>query len=258
MVNLTGKISKGTLMDQIYVPKERPIGFELGAPVVIRPLFGEEIKPVYYNVSKLEPIKVTLIQKILNELSGVDNIIVTGSFLEKGFRFNDIDIVLINDNNIDSKKLEQHFNKIFDLNFHIVALDYNTLLKGLETDPIYQAMLSRYVSKKRFIIRYKNKINYKLLDLHLLKSKPLIENFDFLTGNQKYGMARNMIAIFLFLNSKKISNKTIDGTIKKLLKEEPIKIKENMIISKSAFLQEYKRLYNKLFQKILEGIKNDP
>lgn len=246
-------------MDQIYISKERPMGFEIGMPVVIKPLTEDEgVKPIYYNVERLESVKIVIVQKIFSELDFTNNIIITGSFLEKGFQFNDIDVILLVDKKIDSGKVEQHLNQLFDLNFHVVALDYNTLLKGLETDPIYQAMLSRYVSKKRFIIRYTNKINYKLLDLHLLKSKPLTENFDFLTGNQKYGMARNMIAIFLFLNNKKISNKTIDGTIKKLLKEDPIKIKENMIISKSAFLREYKRLYNKLFQGILEGIKNGP
>ncbi|MBI2657302.1 hypothetical protein HYX08_01255 [Candidatus Woesearchaeota archaeon] len=259
MVILTGKISRGTLMDQIYVPKERPMGFELGMPVVIKPLTEDgEVKPVYYNVEKLESVKVIIVQKVFRELDFANNVIITGSFLEKGFQFNDIDIILLLDKKVNSGKAEQHLSKLFDLNFHVIALDYSTLLKGLETDPIYQAMLSRYVSKKRLIIRYKNKINYKLLDLHLLKSKPLTENFDFLTGNQKYGMARNMIAILLFLNNKKISNKTIDDTIKKLLKEDPKKIKDNMIIGKSEFLQEYSMLYNKLFQKILEGIENGP
>jgi len=256
MVILAGKISKGTLMDQIYIPKERPLGFELGAPVVIKPAIEEaEIKAVYYNVDKLEPIKVMIIQNIFSELSALDNIIVTGSFLERGFQFNDIDVILINDKKTDPKKIEQHLNKLFDLNFHIIALDYNILLKGLETDPLYQAMLSRYVAKKRLIFRYKNKINYKLLDLHLLKSNLLIKNFDYLTGSQKYDMTRNLMAIFLFLNNRKISNAVIDGEIKKLLKEKAESIKHN-IINKALFLKEFKGLYNKIFDRILDGVKN--
>ena len=184
-----------------------------------------------------------------------DNIIITGSFLEKGFLFNDIDVVLIY-KKVDTKKLEECLNKIFGLEFHILALNYNTLLKGLETDPLFQAMLSRYVAKKRLIFKFKTKINYKLLDLHLLKSKPLIENFDYLTGKQKYHMVRNLIAIFLFLSNIKISNEIIDYNIKKLLKEDSINLKQNVIINKNIFLKKYKSLYNNLFKKILEGIKN--
>ena len=257
MVILTGKISKGTLMDQIYISKERPLGFGLGVPVIIKlAAEEEEIRPIYYNVSDLEPIKISIIEKIFIELNFADNIIITGSFLEKGFLFNDIDVVLIY-NKIDTKKLEARLNKIFGLEFHILALNYNTLLKGLETDPLFQAMLSRYVAKKKLIFRVKAKINFKLLDLHLLKSKPLMENFDYLPGKQKYDMARNLMAMFLFLNNKEISNDAIDYNIKKLLKEESINIKQNVIINKSLFLKKYKSLYNNLFKKILAGIKND-
>ncbi|MBI2653444.1 hypothetical protein HYX02_01400 [Candidatus Woesearchaeota archaeon] len=255
MVNLVGKISKGTVMDQVYIPKERPIGFEPGTYVEIRPLVEEGIKYIYYDIKNLESIKVTVIKKIFSEVDFVDNVVVTGSFLERGFAFNDIDIILIYNKKLDTKKLEKHLNRIFGLVFHIIAADYQTLLKGMETDPLYQAMLSRYVAKKRIIFKYKNKINYKLLDLHLIKSKPLIDNFGYLAGSQKYGMVRNLIAIFLFLNKRKISNEIIDYNIKKLLKTDSANIKQN-IIDKIEFLKEYKRLYNNLFDEILEGIKN--
>lgn len=253
---IVGKISKGTLMDQIYIPKERPLGFELGTPVIIKPLEkAHEIKPVYYGINKLEPIKVTVIQKIFSELYELDNIIATGSFLEKGFHFNDIDVILIDDKKIDIKKTEEHLSKTLGLRVHIIALNYNVLLKGLETDPIYQAMLSRYVAKKKMILSYKNKINYKLLDLHLLKSRLLAENFDYLTGSQKYDTTRNLAAINLFLNNRKISNEAINNEIKELLKENPTDIKLNMI-NKTAFLKGYRKLYGRLFNKIMEGIKN--
>jgi len=258
MVILVGKISKGTLMDQIYVPKERPLGFEIGTHVIIKPTFEEEItKPVYYKVRNLEQIKVTIIHKIFSELSFADNAIITGSFLERGFQFKDIDVVLIDDRKIDSNKIGLHLSKLFGFEFHIIALDYPSLLKGLETDPLYQAMLSRCIAKKRLVLRYKNKINYKLLDLHLLKSKMLMGNFDYSTGNQKYDMARNLIAIYLFLDNKKIDNEAIDGTIKKLLKEEPISIKQNLA-NKTVFLKKYKNLHKNLFERILKGIKNGP
>jgi len=88
-----------------------------------------------------------------------------------------------------------------------------------------------------------------------LKSKTLLDNFDYLTGSQKYEMTRNLIAICLFLNNKKINNETVNSNIKKLLKEIPINIKQN-IANKKIFLREYKKLYNQLFKIILKGIKN--
>lgn len=255
MVILTGKVSKGTLMDQIYIPKERPVGFELGAVVVIKPLAGKEANPVYYNIAGLEPIKVTVMQKIFQELSEIDNFVITGSFLEKGFKFSDIDIILIDDRDLDAKKIGQRLSKALDLKFHVIKLSYSSLIKGLETDPLYQSMLSKCISKKRLIFKVKNKVNYRLLDLHLLKSKPLMGNFDFLAGNQKYEMARNLIAIYLFLNGKKVSIETIDLNIKKLLKEDASDIKQNFV-NKSVFLKEYKKLYGKLFNKILNPVAN--
>ena len=166
MVTLVGKISKGTLMDQVYIPKDRPLGFEIGMPVVVKPLTEEEeIKPIFFNIEKLESVKVTIVQKIFSELNFADNVMITGSFLERGFQFNDVDIILIHNKKIDFRKIEQNLNKLYDLNCHVIALDYNTLLKGLETDPLYQAMLSRYISKKRLVFNYKNNIDYKILDL---------------------------------------------------------------------------------------------
>jgi len=82
-----------------------------------------------------------------------------------------------------------------------------------------------------------------------------MENFDYLTGNQKYGMTRNLIAIFLFLNNRKVSNEAINNEIKKLLKEKAESIKHN-IINKALFLKEFKGLYNKIFDRILDGVKN--
>jgi len=99
MVELISRISKGTRMDQIYIPKIR-IDFTVGSYVVIRPLetIAEfEIKPFFYNIKYLEPIKTKIIKEIFKNLSEMikcDNIIITGSFLEQGFRFNDIDVIL--------------------------------------------------------------------------------------------------------------------------------------------------------------------
>ena len=66
-------------------------------------------------------------------------------------------------------------------------------------------ILSRSIARKRFVYNVKSKINYKILDLHLLKSKSLIYNFDYLNGNEKYDLIRNMIVISLYLKHKRVN-----------------------------------------------------
>ena len=130
-------------------------------------------------------------------------------------------------------------------------------MEGLSTDPLYQMMLSRCIAKKRFIYRIKPKINYKILDLHLLKSKNLIENFDILTGEQKYYLIRNLVAIALFIKSKKVTKDSVDKEIKKIfLLADISEIKHNML-DKNKFLKKYNILYKKTFDTIMENIKND-
>ncbi len=244
-------------MDQIYIPKERVPGFELGTVVLVKPVLEKaKPKPHYYNVSNLEPIKNTVIAEILNYFEQLENVIITGSFLEKGFDFEDIDVLLITDIKTDTGKFESHFEREFGIKLHIIVIGHKPLIKGLSTDPLFQMMLTKFVSKKRVIFKIKNEINYKLLDLHLLESKALIDNFDFLLGNEKYKLTRNLIAIKLFMEDKKISIDAVTSEIDNYFGEGMVKnIKENLL--NKEFLNNYRRLYNKLFKEILNGIKND-
>jgi len=259
-MELISKISKGSLMDQIYLPKRRA-GFNVGSYVVVKPL--QEIKttekPFFYNIDFLEPIKIGIINQIFEELGNLidkyDNIMVTGSFLEKGFNFNDIDILLITESETDKSNLEKSLESKTGIKIHIISINNKTLIQGLSTDPLFQTMLSRCVSKKRFIYNIKPEINYKILDLHLLKSKLLIENFDFSTGKEKYEMLRNAVSIALFIDGKIVDKELVDKEIKRLFGKDN-EIKENIILDKKAFLAEYKKFYNNLFSRILGGVKN--
>ena len=256
MVELISRISKGTRMDQIYIPKARAPGFELGEIVLIKPALQKiKPKPYYYNISYLEPIKNVIIEEILNYFEHVDNIIITGSFLEKGYDFEDIDVILVTDKKTDNQNIERHFKSTLGISVHIISMNFRVLIKGLNTDPLFQTLLSKFVSKKRVIFKTKNEVNYKLLDLHLLKSKTLMDNFDFSTGKEKYKMTRNLIAIMLFMNNKEISTETINNKINEYFGHDAIKkIKENMV--KKDFLIKYRRIYDNLFKQILAGIKN--
>lgn len=241
-------------MDQIYIPKTRIPGYEIGKTVLIKPIEETRtITPFYYNIKKIEPVKNIIIEKILNHLHYVDNLIITGSFLDKGFHFHDIDLIIIDDKKLNLNKIRKDLEKLAGIEFHIIQLNNKTLLQGLNTDPLFQAMLSKFVSKKRLVYKIRKQINYKLLDLHLLKSKTLIHGFDFLKGHEKYNLIRNMIAIDLFLKGRKITTENINREIRKHFKVDIKDIKENII--DRTIINKYKKKHKKLFNKIMRGLK---
>lgn len=263
-MEIISRISKGSLMDQAYIPKNRH-GFPVGSYVVIKPLETENPiestkKPYFYNVKTLEPIKLSIISeifKIMDKFLGnYDNIIITGSFLESGFSFNDIDILIIKKEIANADKISDILKESIGINAHLVFLDTNALLKGLSMDPLYQMMLSKCISKKRFLYKIKRNMDYKILDIHLLKSKGLISNFDELNGSDKYYLTRNMVAIMLYLKSRRINKERIDSTIKKIFQLKDInEIKQNML-NKGSYLKIYKSLYIKIFNNLMEQIKH--
>lgn len=264
MVELISKISKGSKMDQIYIPKRRS-NFEVGCYVLIKPLDRIEKqkikeKPYFYNIHKLEPVKLRIIDKIFDIsnklLKNCNNIIITGSFLDQGFNFNDIDLILVTSEKIELNHIESELKNNTGINFHIIVLSNKVLIKGLNSDPLYQVMLSKCVTKKRFIYRIRQTINYKLLDLHLLKSNQLTDNFDILTGDEKYGLVRNLIAIRLFISGKRVTKDLIKRKINHFFgKNTDKKIKENML-NKKEFLKKFRKIYNKVFKEIMKGIEH--
>lgn len=260
-MEIIGKISKGSKMDQVYLPKNR-IGFAIGNYVVVKPLekkksFG---KLYFYGVKNLEPIKLETVHEILNIIDRTfntyKNILITGSFLDEGFQFNDIDIIIIIDYKLSQNVIRNVIKRKTGINSHILVLSNKDLIRGLETDPIYQIMLSKCISKKRFVYKAKHKIEYKLLDLHFLKSKTLIDNFDVLNGNEKYNLVRNMMAIHLYLNNMKVSKELVDKEIKKDFGLRDIKELKQNLIDKKDFLKKYKLIYYQTFSKILKGIES--
>lgn len=257
---IMAKISKGTLMDQVYLPKNRA-GLETGSYVIVKPIEESQFsqnKPFFYGLSYIEPVKLDLVMRIFSIINSIidktDNIIITGSFLNKGFRFNDIDIIIIGKSKVVNY-LEKKIVSSTGISPHIIYIDNKSLIKGLETDPLYQLMLSKCVSQNRLIYKFKNKPDYKILDLHLLKSKSLTINLDILSGEEKYQLARNMIAIKLFLENRKLSNELLDKEIKHSLKIETEDLKNN-IIDKKQFSRNYSKTYILLSNKILQGIKD--
>lgn len=261
-MELVSKISKGTRMDQVYIPKNRR-GFYVGEYVIIKPLEIERVieKPFFYNIKHIEPIKIDIIMEILNVISktvdNYENIIITGSFLDGGFNFSDIDIIIVSEEKLNIIQIKKSIEDMIRIKIHLIILNNKTLMDGLSKDPLYQMMLSKCITKKRFIYRIDHKIDYRILDLHLLKSKLLIDNFDYLNGIEKYYLTRNMIAISLYIKHKKINKEIVDKETERLFNIKNIQeIKQNML-NKNKFLKLYKKIYSGVFNKIMGNIKRD-
>ncbi len=257
-MEIIAKISKGTKMDQIYISKNRS-GLETGSYVVIRPTQKKTIKPCYYNIKDIEPVKAGIAKRIfciINKLTASQNIIITGSFIEKGFHFNDIDVIVIANNKINENYIKKTLENTLKIKIHLIVLSSKALEIGLQTDPLYIMMLSKCIVKKRFIYKKRKNINYKILDLHNLKSELLPINYDVLTGNEKYYLTRNMIAVLIFIQNKKLTRESVDKEIERLFNIKIKDIKNNMIENKSKFMKKYKSLYNKIFNKLMEGVRN--
>jgi len=255
-------------MDQIYIPKQRP-GMPSGSYVIIKDL-DEALEKgktkerlFYYHIKKIEPIKIKMIQEIVKDLDARiknENIFIVGSFLQSGFHFNDIDVLIIRKDNRSHAPADALKDKIegkIGLQAHIIIIDMPVLMQGLATDPMYEMMLSQSVARKRFVSRVKRKIDYKLLDLRLLKSKDIIENFDILSGEDKYYLIRNMAAIDLFIRGKRLNPEIVEKEISKVFQLKAIKeIKQNLL-DKEGFIGKFNKEYERIFKSILLGIEHE-
>ena len=248
-------------MDQVYISKHRS-GLDIGTYVVIKPLEMEKVveKPFFYNVKHIEPIKIDMIVNILSTIDKIthkyENAIITGSFLDEGFNFGDIDIIIVSEDKLNKLQIKKGLEDAMKIKIHLIILSSRALIEGLSIDPLYQMMLSKCIAKKRLIYKIDYKIDYKILDLHLLKSKLLIDNFDHINGIDKYYLTRNMVAIFLYIKHKKINKETVDKEIEKMFNIKSIQeIKQNML-NKDEFIRVYKRIHSHTCSKIIENIKD--
>lgn len=260
-MELIAKVSKGSKMDQVYLPKNR-VGFGIGTYAILKPLNTKKLaeKPYFYNIEHIEPVKVEIVNQIIriidDIMSNYENVIITGSFLDEGFNFNDIDVIVISEDKLSEGQIKRSIEDKIKIKTHVISLNNKTLIRGLSADPLYQTMLSKCIAKKRFVYRIKREMNYKLLDLHLLKSKLLIDNFDYLDGNEKYYLVRNMAAISLYLQHKRIDKEKVDDEIKRVFNLRNVKeIKQNML-DKNTFIEEYEKVYKDTFNRIMENIKH--
>src|SRR3989344_4294017 len=166
-MEMIAKISRGSRMDQIYLPKQRQPGLPPGTFVRITVLSAaKKPRPYFRNCDQLEPWKIAIIEQVFR-LAAAENVLITGSFIESGKDFEDVDVVVIGP---EDKNLVQKLENEIGLPFHIVALSYRSLQEGIRTDPLFQAMLSKFVAKQPLppsVFAQARTYRYRQLDLHL-------------------------------------------------------------------------------------------
>lgn len=254
-MKLIARISKGSVMDQIYLPKQRS-GLQVGSYVLITPALQEKKtqEPVLYGIKKIEPLKIEIARRIfflVEKSIECQNIVVTGSFVKRGFGFRDIDVLIVSyEKKANEKELAEQIEQEIGVKSHVLVLTDKELSLGVARDPLYALMISRCVAYKRFTYHVQKRIvDYKLLDINLLGSKVVFYSFDIMPGDDIYYAVRNMVAVDLFLNGK-ASAEQVEKKIEYIFRfsENEIRRKE---LNKAGFLKKYKQFYRETFEKIL-------
>jgi len=227
------KISKGSRFNQIYIPKEMNGVFEIGDVVEIKLLSKKEIFYYSKNLKKLSNYKEKLVKEIfsfLSDFSDIKHIFIIGSFLTNKIDYNDVDILLISNKNIEIEVYNKLIDK-FNIKFHIISISEERFEYLQYSCPLTRSMLSYFVSNKEFNLPEeikvdKNHIRYLLMTPEdLLKVNPESRTY--------YDSIRRLITIENFLENKPVDILEISNQLIKVLGETLFfLIKGNEIIEK--------------------------
>lgn len=255
------KISKGARFNQIYLQKNEGIGFEPGKSVVISPLEHVIVKEpsiFEYNV-KLGSLKKEIIKmvfKMIDSEGYYDNLLITGSFLDEGFQFEDLDVVIINPRHIQKDRLKESIKQRTGIEPHLILMDAESFARGIKRDPLFRLMVDRYVSARRTLFKKGRELNYKLLDVYLLRNKNLIDGYDLFSIKQRKKLLRDFVSIKLFSENKEVTIRNIEKEINILFGKDII---EDLFCygnneEKHKFIMKLKKEFNKLESRILKNV----
>jgi len=255
MVRLIKKVSKGTRFNQIYLQKNEA-GFGPGETVVISPItdiIDQELPIFEYNI-KLSSLKKEIVKKIfkiIDDLGSYGNILITGSFLDEGFNFEDMDIVII-DPKINKEKVENSIKEMGILP-HLILIDSKSFDRGIKKEPLFRLMVDRFVSIKRTIFREEKDINYRLLDANLFHSKNLIDAYEILSIKERKKLLRDFISIKLFAEDKEVTLNNVKKEADNLFGKDVIKelFYYGNNEAKTKFISKFKKEFNVLQNKVM-------
>jgi predicted nucleotidyltransferase len=214
------KVSKGARFNQIYIPKNMELNFQSGDIVEVTLI--EKKSSIHYssNLIKLGEFKENLIKNIFSELDKfreIKQIFIIGSFLTQKQDYNDIDIILISEKNLE-KEIYKTLIEKFELKFHIMSIPEDNFKSLQKYCPMTRSMLYYFVSNKKFNLSKdtelnKNHIKFLLMmpeDLLTIKLKPRVF----------YDSIRRLLTIVRFLENRPLNPLNINKEIKNILGEK--------------------------------------
>ena len=253
------KISKGTRFNQIYLQKNE-LGFEPGRVVLITSLQEAVLqKPLIFEHNiKLSGLKRKIVEDIfsfLNKKSMAENIIVSGSFINEGYNFGDVDIILLTEQRIEEKVLEKELESKIEIKVHLIIMPKESFTRGLKRDPLFRLMAERFVSSKKIAITKDIEINYRLLDAHLAREKNLVDGFELLSIKQRLKMLRSIVAIKLFVEKKEICYRNIDKETERLFGKELLEklFYYGSMELKKKFISKLEKEFEKIQEKVIQN-----
>ena len=235
------KVSKGSRFNQIYIPLGMNGIFEIGDIVEIK-LLRKKVSFYYSkNLKKLSNYKENLAKELFSFLSGFKEIkqaFIVGSFLTSKIDYNDIDIILISDKNIESKVYQSLIEK-FNIKFHIIIVPEKRFEYLKYFCPLTKSMLSYFVSNKEFTLPVENKLDTKHITFLLMTPEDLLKVN--IGSRAYYDSIRRLITIEIFLENKPVDILEINNQMIKIVGEtllSLIKNDETIEKEKIKFLRE--------------------
>lgn len=237
------QISRGSLFNQIYIPKEAEGIFEVGDIVEVRLLKKKSRIYCPKTMKKLSEFKEKLIKEIFSSLVKFHEIkqaFIVGSFLIEKVEYNDIDLLLITAKKIEGieEKIYNYLTDKFQLKFHIISFPESSFLNLEKICPLTRSMLYYFVSNKKFELAKEIKIDKNHLEFLLMMPEDLLK----IKANSRvfYDNIRRLVTIHNFLQNKSLNpieiNKGTDVLVGDFLYSQ---LKNNELINEKdlAFLR---------------------
>ena len=215
------KVSKGSRFNQIYIPKEMDMHFKAGDLVEVTLLKKRVSLYPSNNLKQLSEFKENLIKNIFSSLetfNEIKQIFIVGSFLTQKTEYNDIDLILISDKNLE-EEVFVYLTDNFQLKFHIMVISEKSFQYLQKSCPLTRSMLYFFVSNKEFLLSEIIETDKKHLKFLLMMPEDLLTLK--LKSRVFYDSVRRLITIERFLENKILNPILIEKEIANLLGEKP-------------------------------------
>lgn len=249
-IKFTHRVSKGSRFNQIYIPKEVESDFQAGDIVEVILLEKASSFHSSQNLGKLSNFKKNLIKNIFSELKGFKEIsqaFIIGSFLTQKQDFNDIDVLIISEKNIENEVYDALIDR-FELKFHIMTIPEDNFKSLQKYCPMTRSMLYYFVSNKEFSLSKEIEINKDHIKFLLMMPEDILQIN--LGSRVFYDSIRRLLTIERFLQKKQLNPLEVNKELNNLLGEkQALSLRQNELINEE-FIKKLRKIIKLKLDKI--------